>query len=389
MMRVIVSGALANKPFNGGEAWVRLSWLRGLERLGCDVFFLEQIAPDTCVDACGAACTFADSVNRAYFHQVVSRFGLDGRAALACSDERSSSGATLAEIEARCASADLLVNISGHLRLPRFFDRIRRSAYIDIDPGYTQMWCVSGLDPSRVADHQFAFTIGENIGRAPCTIPTGGVQWRPTRQPVVLDDWPVVPSRTSAARFTTVSSWRGAYGRVEHEGRTFGQKAHEFRKLCALPRHVDAAFELALDIHDADAPDRTALADHGWTLTDPRGVASTPDAFRDYVQQSSAECSAAQGVYVDTRSGWFSDRSVRYLASGRPVLVQDTGFGGTIPTGDGLVPFRTLDEAADGARDIVGHYERHAAAARRLAETHFESSAVIGRLLDDMGMAPR
>ena len=160
--------------------------------------------------------------------------------------------------------------------------------------------------------------MGENIGSPACTIPTGGLRWRPVRQPVVLEEWPALPHAADLDRFTTVASWRGPYGPVEYGGQTYGLKVHEFRKFIDLPRRAPCTFELAVDIHEGDARDRQALLEHGWRLTDPRAVAGDPASFRAYVQGSAGEFSTAQGVYVTTNSGWFSDRTVRYLASGPP-----------------------------------------------------------------------
>lgn len=382
--RVIISGAVANKPLNGGESWVRLSWLRGFERLGCQVYLLEQIRPEHCVDAGGARTRFEDSVNLAYFRWVVDTFGLQGRAALVCDDESATSGATLAELDAVSEAADLLVNITGHLRMDRFLRRIRRKVYVDIDPGFTQYWHAAGIAGAHLEGHDAFFTIGEHIGTPACQIPTSGIPWRPIRQPVTLDDWPVISADFDS--FTTISSWRGTYGRLEVDGKAFGTKAHEFRKFLDLPALAAAPFEIALDIHPGDARDIDALNTHGWTLVDPRTVASDPFAFREYVQHSGAEFSVAQGVYVETNSGWFSDRTVRYLASGRPALVQDTGFSDLYPATEGLVAFRTLDEAVAGARRIIADYPAHAQAARRIAEEHFDSGKVLRHLLDQMGV---
>jgi hypothetical protein len=207
----------------------------------------------------------------------------------------------------------------------------------------------------------------------------------------VLDDWPVTET-DSPGRFTTVARWRSAFGPVHFGGRTYGLKLHEFRKFLPLPLRVRetqrrASFEIALDIHDGDGRDRAALEQHGWRLSDPMRATGDPDAFRSFIRASGAEFSVAQGVYVDTNSGWFSDRTVRYLASGKPALVQETGFSLHLPAGAGLVPFRTLDEAAEGARQILGDYEAHCRAARQLAESHFQSDRVLARFIDDAGLA--
>ena len=384
MPTIVVGGALANKPFNGGEAWVRLSWVLGFKRLGCDVYFMEQIAPSRCVDSAGQMTPFEASINAAYFREVTARFGLAQSAALICGDGDAVCGLPAGDLLDIAGAADLLVNISGNLRWPELRRRIRRTAYIDIDPGFTQYWhaaSAGGEDALGLRQHDVHFTIGENIGTPASPVPTSDLRWRPTRQPVVLEDWPVTDGE--AGRFTTVSSWRGPYGPVEWAGKTFGLKHHEFRKFAALPRSVPQSCELAVNIDPADRRDRAMLAEHGWEVVDPAVVASHPDTFRHYLQTSGAEFSVAQGIYVEAETGWFSDRTVKYLASGKPVLVQETGFSRNYPTGDGLVPFRTLQEAIDGAADIARRYDHHRRAARQLAAEHFDSDVVLGRLLDD------
>jgi hypothetical protein len=279
----------------------------------------------------------------------------------------------------------LLVNISGNLTWTPLLERVRRRAYIDIDPGFTQFWHEAGTGGAGLAGHDSFFTIGERIGTADCPIPTGGIDWRPIRQPVVLDQWPATPPE-EPRRFTTVASWRGPFGPIEHRGVTYGLKVHEFRRFVGLPRRSHYPFELALQIHPSEVKDLALLAENGWRLMDPRAAAGDPHAFRRYVQGSAAEFSAAQGVYVQTRCGWFSDRSARYLASGKPVLVQDTGLGGLLPTGEGLITFNDFDEAVAGAEAIMGDYARHSRAARAVAEACFDSDRVLGGLLASLGI---
>ena len=387
MTTIMVSGAIANKYRNGGEAWVRLSWALGLKKLGFDVYFVEQIAPASCVDAGGAVTTFDDCVNLAYFKQVVEQFGLSGSAALIYDNGEQVQGMTYAELLDLAEAADLLVNISSHLSLEPLMRRIRRKAYVDLDPGFTQFWHAAGNAGPRLAGHDFYFTVGENIGTPTCRIPTGDIHWRPIRQPVVLEDWPISVEGTPD-RFTTVASWRGPYGPVQHGGHTFGLKVHEWRKFVELPERARQGFEIALDIHPADEKDLSLLRRHGWRIVDPKAMAPGPAVFRRYIQTSGAEFSVAQGIYVETLSGWFSDRTIRYLASGKPALVQDTGFSRNYPVGQGLVPFHTLEQAIDGARRIARDYEGHRQAARALAETYFDSDKVLGGLIEEVGLAP-
>jgi hypothetical protein len=295
-------------------------------------------------------------------------------------------GATYSDLIGLAKSADLLVNITGHLTLDPLLGHFQRRAYLDLDPGFTQIWQASGTGKLGLERHDMFFTVGANIGSEDCPIPTGGFPWRPIRQPIVLDAWPVSDAGPPD-RFTTVASWRGPYGPLEYAGATLGLKAHEFRKFIALPDVAPGTFELALDIHPADEKDLALLDQHHWRVVEPQLVARTPDLFRRYVQTSGAECSVAQGVYVETNSGWFSDRTVRYLASGKPALVQNTGFTRQLPSGMGLIAFSTLEQAVAGAEHIQRHYAEHSRAARVIAEEHFSATIVLGRLLADIGFA--
>lgn len=383
MRTAFVAGALANKPGSGGEAWVRLSWIRGLERLGWRVVFVEQVSSAGCVDAAGAAAPWEASANRAWFDAVVARFGLGGRAAAILDGGRAIHGLDAAALLRLAGEAALLVNIGGHLDHEPLFSALRNRVYVDIDPGFTQFWHAQGTGGARLEGHDAYYTVGLNLGRDGCGVPTCGLDWRPLPPPVVLDDWPVARG-ISRPCFTTVASWRGGFGPIVHEGRTLGLKCHEFRKFLDLPARSGLPFEIALAIHPADAADRDRLLAAGWRLADPRAEASTPEAFRGYVAGSRAEFSVAQGIYVDTASGWCSDRTVRYLACGRPALVQETGWSRHLPAGAGLLPFRTLDEAVAGAEEILAREEHHRAAARRLAAEHFDSARVIGRVIADV-----
>src|SRR6185369_13794623 len=178
--------------------------------------------------------------------------------------------------------ADLLVNITGNLTWAPVFEGVQRRAYIDLDPGFTQFWLAAGVAVPGLERHDLHFTVGESIGTADCTVPATRIRWLPLRQPVVLEHWPVLPLPDDP-RFTTVASWRGAYGSVEFEGRRYGLKAHEFRRFIALPHSLPLRAEIALDIHAADDADRQRLIDNGWQLADPKEVAHTPEAFRDYI----------------------------------------------------------------------------------------------------------
>jgi len=389
MTTIAVAGALANKHRHGGSVWVRLSWAEALRELGFDVLFVEQLAAADCVDAVGRPADFAASANAAVFRGTTEAFGFGGDAALVCPDDDRVLGMARDELLDRLGDATLLVNISGHLRWRPALERLPRRAFVDLDPGYTQIWHASGGDAAGLEGHDLHFTVGANVGTARCDLPTGGIDWRPIRQPVVLDRWrpPGAGEPCDFGGFTTVASWRGAYGRPVWEGRSYGLKAHEFRRYATLPEATGLPFAAALDIHPDDACDAERLRAGGWTLLDPALVGDV-DSFRSFVRRSGAEFSTAQGVYVESHSAWFSDRTVRYLASGRPALVQDTGFSEHLPVGEGLLAFSTLAEARDGAHAIVADYARHSAAARALAERCFSPAAALAPLLAAADMAP-
>jgi len=358
----IVAGALGIKPAKGGHAWSRVSVVEGLRRLGFDVIFIEQIA-------------HPESQQRAYFEAVCALFHIEGY--LVCGEPSN-------DLIARAEDAAVLVNFGGHLTIDSLKAPAGTRIYLDDDPGYTQLWCEAGLIDEQIADHHAYFTFGINVGRPDCSLPTSGINWRPIRPPVVLDQWPITGHPNTG--FTTVASWRGEYGRPSGSGRLYGQKAHEFRRFIDVPKRVSESFEIALDIDPADEADAGLLRDNGWRIVDPIEVAATPADFQRYVQDSAAEFSVARGVYVETHCGWFSDRTTRYLASGKPVLIQDTGFSDGLGAGEGLLTFTGIDEVVRGAREIALHYDDHAAAAREIAEAHFDSNQILGGMLEAAGL---
>jgi hypothetical protein len=365
MTSVVLAAAVANRHRLGGSIWVRRSWARALQRLGFDVFLLDELRPG------GRAAAFT----RATEELGVAGSLLEGDTV---------HGASRGELLERLDAAALLVNLSGHLRDVELLRRPRVRAFVDLDPGYTQIWHAHGHDVG-LHGHDHYFSVGMNVGTPACSLPDGGLRWRPIRQPVLLDDWPVRDGDFTT--FTTVGSWRGAFGPVEWEGRSYGPKAHQFRRYAALPETVGLPFEAVLAIDSADAADRRLLESGGWRLRDP-GEVSTTAAFAHYVAASGAEFSPAQDVYVSTSSGWFSDRTVRYLASGRPAVVQDTGLGTSLPLGEGLLTFRNVREASACARDVVARYETHREAARTISQQFFSPEAALAPLLDATGVTP-
>jgi len=375
-MRIFVSGMIAADPGQGGATWAVLQYVLGLRELGHDLFFVEPI-PSRSLRPAGAS--LASSDNARYFQDVVARFGLEGRATVLGVDSGETVGVPYVELCRAAAAADLLLNISGMLREPRLRDPIPRRVYLDLDPAFNQLWhAVEGIDVG-LDGHTHYVTVGTGIGRPGCDVPTCGRTWITTLQPILLSAW-VASRADAAAPWTTVANWRG-YGSIRHLGRHFGQKAHSLRRYIEVPRRTDERLQLALAIHPDETDDLSALKGNGWELVDPAAVAATPDDYRGFIHASKAEFGVAKSGYVISRSGWFSDRSVCYLASGRPVLVEETGLQGTLQPGLGLVTFSTADEAVAGIETISGDYARHSRAARELAESCFDSKRVLTRLL--------
>jgi hypothetical protein len=381
----MVCGAIANKYLNGGAAWTRLSWLLGFKKLGFKTIFVEHIDKQTCVNSSGDITTFENSVNLEYFKRIIDNFGISDCATLIYEKGERTFGLTYTELLDLAPSVDLLINISGHLSIEAVTQRLKRKIYIDLDPGFTQFWYAAGNYGARLTNHDFYFTIGENIGTPHSSIPVKDIHWHHIRQPILLDYWPVVKSNGDY-RFTTIATWRGPYGPVQYEDKTFGLKVHEFRKFAEIPSKVPYPFEIALNIHADDKKDLYWLHECGWKIINPEEVTPDPNTFRQYIQGSSAEFSVAQGVYVETCSGWVSDRTIRYLASGKPTLVQDTGFSRNYPVGEGLIAFRNLEEAINGAERIMAEYDTHSHKARLIAEEYFDSDKVLTKLVEEVGL---
>jgi len=321
------------------------------------------------------------SANVEYLARAMRHFGLEDSWSVLVPDGEPM-GMSRRELERRLRSSELLINVMGYLDDPDLLGLPALRVFLDIDPGFGQMWRALGLHDAFDGHDRFV-TVGLNVGRPECAIPDCGLEWIPSLPPVVLGHWPVTVGREA---FTTVASWRGPFGPIEFGGRTYGLRVHEFRRFLELPRKTGARFELALDIDPADIEDIERLRAFGWVLLDPRAEAHDPSAYQDFIQCSRAEIATAKNMYVDTNSGWFSDRSACYLASGKPVLAQDTGFGSVLPNGDGLLAFTTLEQAVAGVDEIAGDHRRHASAARSIAEEHLASERVLGRLLSKLGV---
>lgn len=367
-LQILLSGMVAGDPHQGGATWAVLQYMAGLEELGHEVLLVEPV-PAESLDPAGAVAS--------YFRELPL---LDSRAALLGRGTRQTIGLPYSQLLEFAADADLLLNISGMLRDERLLEPIAVRAFLDLDPGFNQVWEATGAEMGFDLHTHFA-TVGARIGSEGCSIPTFGHDWIPTLPPVSLAHWPAVDAPPERDAFTSVGHWR-SYGSIEHEGVRYGQRAHSLRRLIDLPHRADAKFELALGIHPDEVDDLRALRENGWNLVDPSKLAGSPSAYASYVCGSMGELSVAKSGYVDSRSGWFSDRSACYLASGRPVVAQDTGFAESLPAGEGLLLFTTVDEAVAAVAEVEADHTHHARAARALAEEYLDAQKVLPRLLE-------
>jgi len=367
-LRILLSGMVAGDPRQGGASWAVLQYLAGLEDLGHEVMLVEPV-PANALDPAGEVVRYFDSLPM-----------IAGRAALLGRDSETIVGAPYAELLEFARGADLLLNVSGMLRDERLLEPIPVRAFLDLDPGFNQVWEATGAEMGFGLHTHFA-TVGVRIGAEDCPIPTLGRTWIPTLPPVALARWPTADEAPARDAFTSVGHWR-SYGSIEHDGVRYGQRAHALRPLFRLPRRTAARFELALGIHPDEAEDLRALRENGWGLLDPYEAAGTPADYAAFVRGSKAELCVAKSGYVASRSGWFSDRSACYLASGRPVVAQDTGFDRSLPVGEGLLKFGSVEEAAAMVEEVEADPARHGRAARRLAEEHLDSRKVLPRLLE-------
>jgi hypothetical protein len=380
---ILYSGALAQAPRQAGLTWLHLQFLLGFRRLGYEVLFIDRLDPALCVDEKGSLCSFDQSLNLQYFTKIMDDFGLTDSFSLIDDHGRCIAGISRQQVLQRAAEADMMINTMGYLDDEEILSRARRRVFVDIDPGFGQMWRELGLHDAFRGHDDFV-TLGRNIGQPDCTIPGCGLNWLTMPQPVVLDYWPVQPPMPAGA-FTSIGAWRGPNAPIEYRGRTYGLRVHEFRKFVGLPSLCPGSrFEMALDIHAGDARDIQLLRQNGWGLVEPKQVAGGPAEYRNFIAESKAEFMVPKQMYVDTASGLLSDRSVYYLASGRPVLARDTGIGHLYPTGEGLLTFQTLEEAAAGVEAINRDYARHCRAARDVAAEYFDSDKVLATLLADL-----
>jgi hypothetical protein len=375
-LRIIVLGYIVRGPL-GGLAWHHLQYVVGLAQLGHDVYFLEDSDE---YPSCYNPATNTTEIDPTYGLQfaahVFGRVALAERWAYYNAHSSRWFGPCAARIDDLCATADLLLNLSGVNPLRAWFTEIPVRVLIDTDPAFTQIRHLTDLAARRQALQHTAFlSFAENITGS-SDIPDDGLPWQATRQPIVLEAWPLTPG-PAQGKFTTILQWE-SYPALNYEDRRYGMKSDSFEPYLDLPKRTGSIFELA--IGSSTAP-REQLISKGWLLCDPLEITRDPWIYQRYLQQSKAEFTVAKHGYVVSRSGWFSERSACYLASGRPVVIQETGFSDWLQTGTGVISFNTPEEALMGIEEINSRYEFHCRAARAIAEEYFDARKVLSRLV--------
>jgi hypothetical protein len=369
----------------GGIGWQAIHYVAGLARLGHDVYYVEDSgAPPydprrkSVAEDCGYSVRF--------LRETMERFGFGDRWAYRDVAAGRCYGLPAARVAALYREADALFNVCGATRLSEEHVRCPVRVYVQTDPVHDQLQLLADNPGTRtaLADHTHHFTYGENLGAPDCPVPLGEFRWRPTRPPVVLDLWPVRYD-PAAACFTTVGTWKNVGKDIRFAGEQYFWSKHvNFLRVLDPPRRVAQPFELALDSGDEATAD--LLRQNGWRVADAYARSRDTAAYQAHVERSRGEFTVAKDLVVRTRSGWFSDRSVCYLAAGKPVVTQDTGFGKFVPTGRGLFGFSTVEEAAAAIGEINRDYADHCRAARDIAADCFGSDRVLRELCREVGL---
>ncbi len=368
-MNIVLAGVMGRYPY-GGVAWCSLMYLMGLRSLGHRVWYLEDTG-ECNFDPVRNTLSKDPAYALAFIHSCLEPYGLADSWCYIDWQEKYH-GCTREAWLGVCSGADLLINLSGGCAFWRDeYAAIPYSAYVDTDPGFTQL--EADLHPSRIeflSLHGALFTFGRNIGTPASAVPTNGLRWQHTWQPITTDRWRPPQSRHRKA-FTTIMTWK-----TESFPEIGGNKDQELLRFLDLPRQVSTPLELAIN-----GP-RDLLGAHGWRCRDAFAVSHSLEAYQRYIESSLGEFSVAKQTYVATNSGWFSDRTGCYLASGRPAVVQDTGFSAHLPTGLGLYAYVTFEEARDALERVASDYSRHSRAAREIAVSCFAPDVVLPPLLE-------
>ena len=380
--RIVIGVGIASYPrYAAGNTWAFLQWVLGFRAAGWDVWIVEDVPTSKCVDAEGQACSPASSANLAYWNEVVSEFKLNDRATLLIDGQTPQ----MPELLRFARDAELFFNISGHFRQMDVLRAPARSVYVDLDPAFTQIWFDVYHADMQMETHDVFVSIGRHLGRPDCRAPLAGRTWLPIGVPVNLDYFTPLPESEVGDKWTTFTHWYG-YPQVEYDGEWYGNKSEEFAKLVDLPRRTREKLEIATDLHPEDPAVQQFLAS-GWSLIDARPLNTPWQAYRDYAARSRGEFCVAKNGYVRSRCGWFSDRSAMYLALGRPVILQDTGWTDFYPHGEGLLSFTDEEGAMAALEKVARDPAHHGRKAREIAEKYCSAPLVVNQFLETLARA--
>ncbi len=376
-MRIIVLGYIVRGPM-GGLAWHHLQYVLGLKQMGHDVLFLEDSDDYAC---CYNPETFESSTDPKYglnfLKKIFDSCNLRNNWAYYDDHTGSWNGQSKMEVLSFCRSADLVINLSGVNPLRDWWTSVPIRILVDTDPAFTQIKHLTDNKALEVARaHTHFATFGENFGKSMCSIPDDGFSWQPTRQPLCIDLWNVSAPHAQA-NWTTVMQW-DSYRQAEYAGKVYGMKSLSFSPFISLPGLTNEKLELALGSPNAPGIE---LMQQGWLISDPLEATLTPRVFQKYIANSKGEWSVAKHGYVMTKSGWFSERTLNYMASGKPVVIQDTGLSDIIPDTGGVLIFSNINEAKEQIERVNADYAMHCRQARKVAAHYFESGKVLQSLL--------
>lgn len=381
MARIVLGSYMVRYPL-AGMLSSPLQWMLACDRLGHDVYLVEKSGwARSCFDPSRNVMTDDCSYGTRVVDRLLSRFDLGGRWCYVAADGRYH-GRSKESIDAIFESADLFLDFGAHAAWEEEAAGCELRVLIDGEPAFTQIKMELKLAAGEaLPTYDRYYTVGANIGTDRASAPTAGREWNWVVHPVDLDLFqPADPA--SDGSFTTVMNWR-AHDPIRWAGKTYGQKDEEFASFLDLPKRVSVPIEVA--VSGKDVP-RDALSEHGWGLRDAQAVTKTLDEYRRYMQESRGEFGVAKNVFVATNSGWFGDRSGAYLATGRPVVLQDTGFSHYLPCGEGLLAVTNVEEAAWAIEQVTGNYARHSQRAREIAAEHLEAGRVVARFLGELGL---
>lgn len=374
--KIVIGVGIANHPINAaGNSWAFLQWALAFREAGWEVWLVENLPSSKLADNGGNPCQPKDSIYWKHWSQFMSEFDWIDHSTLLVDGENEQIGT----LQRFARSADLFLNISGHFKVKDIINKPKFRLYLDLDPVFTQIWAAGYGANMNFEGHDHFLTVGTCL-QASTSVPLLGKKWVPTLPPVSLKHWTATATPKADAPWTTVTHWYG-YPAIEYNGEAYDNKSMEFEKVLSLPGQTRERLEIATDL-TPENEEYHRFRKAGWSLREAGPLNEPWQRYRDYLAQSKGEFCVAKNGYVKAQSGWFSDRSACYLALGRPVILQETGWTDTLPSGEGLLPFTDRGSAAKALATASADYQRHSAGARRIAEKFLSGTVVVESLLE-------